>query len=375
MPDLQRDLPRTVLAVLFLGALIGISLWILQPFVAAIIWAAMIVVSTWPLMLAIQRRLWGKRWLAVTVMTLALLLVFVAPFSAAIGTLVANAEEIASWAKGLSALELPAPPAWLANVPLVGERMAALWAQYAAKGPEELAQAAAPYLRQATRWLVSEVGGFGLVLLQFLFTVVIAAIMFSTGEEAARMVRRFGMRLAGQRGVQAVRLAGQAIRGVALGVVVTAIVQSALGGLGLAIAGVPFAAVLTAVMFMLAVAQIGAVPVLLGALVWLWYKDQTAWFVALAVWTAIVGSMDNVLRPILIKKGADLPLLLIFAGVIGGLFAFGLVGLFVGPVVLAVAYTLLDAWVKEAPELPEDEVAPPPASPPIAQPPRPPGAA
>jgi len=103
-------------------------------------------------------------------------------------------------------------------------------------------------------------------------------------------------------------------------------------------------------MFMLALAQIGAVPVLLGALAWLWWKDETGWFVALFVWTIVVGSLDNILRPVLIKKGADLPLLLIFAGVIGGLFAFGLLGLFVGPVLLAVAYTLLDAWVAEAPD-------------------------
>ena len=101
---------------------------------------------------------------------------------------------------------------------------------------------------------------------------------------------------------------------------------------------------------MLALAQIGAVPVLLGGLAWLWWKDHTGWFVALLIWTIVVGSLDNILRPVLIKKGADLPLLLIFAGVIGGLFAFGLLGLFVGPVLLAVSYTLLDAWVAEAPD-------------------------
>jgi predicted PurR-regulated permease PerM len=142
--------------------------------------------------------------------------------------------------------------------------------------------------------------------------------------------------------------------------VLTAFIQAILGGIGLWIAGVPFAAVLTAVMFMLAVAQIGAVPVLVCALVWLWFKGETAWFVVLLVWTLIVGSMDNILRPILIKKGADLPLLLIFAGVIGGLFAFGLLGLFVGPVILAVAYTLLDAWVSEAPEDAKSERPRPP---------------
>ncbi len=350
--NLSRDLTRTVLAVLAIGGLILASVWILRPFLAPVIWATMIVVSTWPVMLAVQGRLWNKRWLAVTVMTLALLLVFVAPFSAAIGTIVNHADEIASWAKGLRGLKLPAVPDWVAKVPVLGEQTAAVWNEYAAKGVEDLDEVVAPYAGRVVRWFVAEVGGFGLVSVQFLLTVVIAAIMYAVGESWGRWVRRFGRRLAGERGDNVVQLAGKAIRGVALGVVLTAFVQALLGGIGLWVTGVPFAAVLTAVMFMLAVAQIGAVPVLVCALVWLWFQGSTGWFVALLVWTIIVGSMDNVLRPILIKKGADLPLLLIFAGVIGGLVSFGLLGLFVGPVVLAVAYTLLDDWVSEAPDSP-----------------------
>jgi predicted PurR-regulated permease PerM len=247
-------------------------------------------------------------------------------------------------------LTLPPPPDFVEKIPLIGQKAAALWRTYAAKGFAELAQAIAPYAGQITRWFATEVGNFGLVSVQFLLTVVISGILYANGEEAAQWVRRFGRRLAGERGDHVVRLAGQAIRGVALGVVVTALVQSLLGGIGLAVAGVPFVAVLTAVMFMLALAQIGAIPVLLCGLAWLWWKGDTGWFFALLVWTILVGSLDNVLRPFLIKRGADLPLLLIFAGVIGGLFAFGLLGLFVGPVILAVAYTLLDAWVAEAPQ-------------------------
>jgi len=346
-PEIKRDLMRTVLVVLTIFVLMALSFWILRPFLAAIVWSTMIVVATWPLLIALQRRLWGKRSLAVAVMTMVLLLVFVAPFSAAIGTIVANTGEITEWVKGLEDAKLPQPPDFVAKIPFVGEKIAALWSGHAAKGFADLTQAIAPYAGRITRWFAAEVGSFGLVSVQFLLTVVISAILYATGEDAAQWVRRFGRRLAGERGDTVVRLAGQAIRGVALGVVVTALVQSLLGGIGLAVAGVPFATVLTAVMFMLALAQIGAVPVLLCGLAWLWWKDSTAWFVALLVWTVIVGTLDNFLRPILIQKGADLPLLLIFAGVIGGLFAFGLLGLFVGPVVLAVAYTLLDAWVKE----------------------------
>jgi predicted PurR-regulated permease PerM len=142
-------------------------------------------------------------------------------------------------------------------------------------------------------------------------------------------------------------LAGQAVRGVALGVVVTALAQSVLGGVGLAIARIPFAGILMALMFMLAIAQVGPMPVLIPAIVWLYWSAGPGWGTFLLLWTLVVGTMDNFLRPVLIKKGADLPLLLIFAGVVGGLIAFGLIGIFVGPVVLAIAHTLLTAWMDE----------------------------
>jgi len=130
-------------------------------------------------------------------------------------------------------------------------------------------------------------------------------------------------------------------------VVVTALAQSVLGGIGLALAGVPFAAVLTAVMFMLCIAQFGPLPVLVPVVIWLYWSGESAWGTVLLVWTILVGSLDNILRPILMRKGAHLPLVLLLAGVIGGLIAFGLVGIFLGPVVLAVGYTLLQSWIAE----------------------------
>jgi len=182
---------------------------------------------------------------------------------------------------------------------------------------------------------------------QFLLTVIIAAIMYVGGERAAAAARRFGFRLAGERGEQSVQLAGQAIRSVALGVVVTAVAQSVLGGVGIALAGVPFAAVLTAIMFMLCIAQLGPLPVLVPVVIWLYWSGESGWGTFVLVWTIVVGSLDSILRPILIRKGAHLPLVLLLAGVIGGLIAFGLVGIFLGPVVLAVGYTLLQSWMAE----------------------------
>jgi len=347
MPEVQRDLTRTVLAVLFIGGLIGVSFWVLRPFLGALIWATMIVVATWPLMLAVQRSLGGRRWLAVTVMSLIPLLFLIVPFSAAIGTIVANVDAITHWAKALSELKVPPPPSWLVGLPLIGDRVTPLWQEVATEGVDVLATKVAPYAGGLSRWFVAEVGSFGVIFIQFLLTVALAAILYAHGERAADWARRFGARLAGPPGEAVVRLSAQAVRGVALGVVVTALVQALLGGIGLLIAGVPFAAVLTALMFMFAVAQIGAAPVLVVAVAWLYWSGSAGWGTFLLAVTVVVSTLDNVLRPVLIKRGADLPLLLIFAGVIGGLIAFGLVGIFVGPMVLAVTYTLLSAWIEE----------------------------
>ncbi len=354
MQETERDLTRTVLAVLFIVGLIGASLWIVRPFLGMIIWATMIVVATWPAMLAIQRRLWGKRALAITVMSLALLSVLVVPLSLAIATIVANADTMAGWAKSLTNFQMPPPPAWLASLPVIGPKLANAWGQVAATRVEELAARLAPYAGNAVRWFVAQVGSVGILVFQFIFIVVFSAILYARGERTAEAVVRFARRLAGANGENAVYLAGQAIRSVALGVVVTALLQSFVGGVGLAIAGVPFAAVLTAVMFMLGLAQLGPVLVLAPAVAWLYWGGSSGWATLLLVWTLPVAALDNVLRPILIRRGADLPFLLIFGGVVGGLISFGLIGIFVGPVVLAVAFTLLDAWVKR--EEPDAEV-------------------
>lgn len=349
MRDAPRDLPRNILSVLFLIALLGASFWILRPFLGAIIWATMIVVATWPAMLALQARLGGKRALAVTGMTLLLFAVLIVPVLALIGTIVANVDSIVAWAGSLKTAALPSAPAWLGRLPLVGEQAAKAWEQVAAKGLQGVAGQVAPYAGAITRWFVAQVGNLGMLFAQSLLTIVIAAVLYAQGERAAGTAQRFAQRLAGATGEAMISLAAQAIRGVALGVVVTALVQAALGGMGLVAAGVPFAAVLTAVMFLLAVAQLGAVWALIPAVIWLYWSGNVTWGTFLLVVTIVVGTIDNILRPLLIKQGVDLPLLLIFAGVVGGLIAFGLIGIFVGPVVLAVAYSLLEAWVYEEP--------------------------
>lgn len=347
---LTQDLARIVLGVLFIVLLIMTSLWILLPFLGATIWAAMVVVATWPMLLAVQRRLGGRRWAAVTVMTFAILLLLVVPLTLAISTIVDYRDDIATKFTTFSQSPLPLPPSWVESIPLVGTKISHEWRELAATPPEELTAKTTPYVKTALAWFARQAGTFGLMLLHFLLMLVITAFLYATGEEAAMGLRRFGRRLAGERGDSSIILSGQAIRAVALGVVVTAIVQSAAAGIGLAICGIPFAAVLTAIIFILCIAQLGPTLVMVPAVIWLYWSGDPVWGTVLLVWSVIVGALDNVLRPILIRRGADLPLVLILAGVIGGLVGFGVIGLFVGPVVLAVSYRLLESWVAEAPE-------------------------
>jgi len=339
------DLPRLIFGILFLGLLLAATFWILKPFLLPLVWAAMIAVATWPLLLGVQRRLCNRRSLAVLVMSVGLLVVLILPLALSVVTILENIDAIKDWVRAFGAAGLPLPPAWLGALPLLGERLTTAWTQAATAGPEGLSAQLVPYANKVLTWFVNNAGGLGLIFAQFLLTLVLTAILYAKGEAAAGGVLRFFRRVAGDHGEQAVLLAGRAIRAVALGIVVTALIQSLFGGLGLWIAGIPGVAVLTAVMFLLAIAQIGVVPVLAVAVGWLFWKGTTLWAVLLLVWTVLVGGLDNVIRPILIRKGADLPLLLILAGVIGGLIAFGIIGLFVGPVVLAVSYTLVKAWI------------------------------
>ena len=355
MSEARGDLARTTLSVLFIGALIVGSFWILRPFLAAFVWAITVVVATWPVMRRVQQLLGGSRGLAVTVMSVALLAILIVPLTVAVDAVLSAVGDVSTLAKRLSAAHIPPAPAWLATIPLLGERAVEAWNRVEAAGMAELIARAEPYARTVAAWFAHQAGSFAMVLVQFLLIVILSAVLYAGGESWGAWVRRFGRRLADEQGERMVVLAGQAIRGVAMGVVVTAVLQALLGGIGLAIAGVPFATILTAIMFLLCIAQLGPLLVLLGATAWVYLNVGAGWGTFLLVWSVVVGTMDNFIRPLLIRRGADLPLMLIFAGVVGGLVAFGIIGIFVGPVVLAVAYTLVDDWVAAGPAGPATE--------------------
>ncbi len=346
------DLAKITLGVLFISILIISCFLVLRPFLPALVWATMITIATWPLMLMMQRLLWGKRMLATLFMTLVLLLMFVIPLFMTLANVAEKAPMLIELGTHIS--QSPPPELlWLQQIPLVGSKLYDFWQQILASGGQVLFAKLAPYFGQTARWLAAQAGNLGMLLVHFLLTVGICGLLYHSGEVVATGIRRFAHRLAGPRGDNAAVLASQAIRAVAMGVVVTALVQSSVAGVGLWIAGIPYTMVLVVVMFLLIVAQIGPFPVLISCVGYLYWSGDTTWGTFLLVWSLIAGTMDNFLRPFLIKRGANLPLILILVGVIGGLLAMGIIGLFIGPVVLAVAYTLLDAWIKEGDHQPE----------------------
>ncbi len=351
----RPDLTRAFLQILIIAALISGSLWTLLPFLSALFWATTIVVATWPLLRRVERLMGGRRKPATALMVVVMIAIFIVPFGGTVAVLFDAAVQGAELVRVAAQEGLRPLPEWLVSVPWVGPRIDAYWQELTALGPSGIAEQLRPFVRTAAGWLLTASGGVTIVTIHFVLTVVLAGILYANGETAAYGVVLFARRIGRDRGERTVRLAAQAARGVALGVVVTALVQSIVAGLGLAIAGVPRPGLLLAVVFVLSVAQIGPLPVLLPAVVWLFWSGSTGLGIVLAVFTVAVAVLDNVLKPLLIKRGVDLPLLLIVAGVIGGIIVFGVVGLFIGPVVLAVTYTLLDAWVRDGNEPASDD--------------------
>jgi len=360
MPTPVSNLPRTLMIILSLGGLLLGSLWVVRPFLGPGIWAVTIVVATWPLFRRLQKRLWGRRGPAVVVMALILLLIVVVPLYLAVSTIIEQSDRLVALVASLRKIQIPPPPDWIGSVPF-GPPIAKRWTEVSQMAPEALSERLQPYVGSLVRWFGAQVGSFGTLVVHFLLMLIISVILFAKGDIAARGVLLYFHRLAGEKGHSAVVLAGQAIRAVALGVIVTALIQSAASGIGMAIAGIPRAGLLTAVVVLLCIAQVGPFLVLVPGVIWLYASGSPGRGTFFLVWTLVVITMDNVIRPWLITRGANLPLLLIFAGVIGGLLGFGVIGLFVGPVVLAVSYTLLEAWVmEEEPPAPAVSAPPPP---------------
>ncbi len=342
------DLTRTLCVLLLIGSLLFACFWVLRPFVPGLLWGALIAVSSWSAMLCVQRWFGGRRGLATAFMMIALTLVVVVPVALSIVTLIDNGGELVDWVSSVRDGSLATAPDWVGNLPYVGPRAATEWQRLlGSSGTGSLGTRINEHGREITAWIFSQVGSLGSVLMHFTVAICVATLLFLKGEKAAYFVRRLGQRLAGERAEALLTLAAQSVSAVAMGIVVTAMVQSIIGGISMFITGVPYAAVLTSLMLMLCLAQLGPSPILVPALIWMFWQGHTWQAVVLIVFTVIGVTLDNILRPMLIQRGANMPILLSFVGSIGGLIGFGLVGLFIGPVILAITHTVVKAWVDD----------------------------
>ncbi|MCB1826267.1 MAG: AI-2E family transporter [Candidatus Competibacteraceae bacterium] len=347
---------RTALRLVIVGSLLLAVLYILRPFLPSLLWSAFIVISVWPGLTWLQRRFRWNR-LACTLLLASMLVgVLIGPLLTGIAALVTHGENLIVETR--AAIEkIPAePPAMLADLPLVGSSLAQQW-RNAVDNTQSLRARLAPELQKSGRWLFQQVGTVGALFLQLLLVVVFSLVFYVNGAILDALTERVALRIGGAQALQARDQARQAIRSVALGVVLTAIIQSALALVGLLLVGMPLAVLITFICFLLAIAQIGAALPLLVVAGWLyWGQGDTGWALFMAGWGLfVVGGLDNILRPLLITRGIRMPLTLVFTGVIGGLLAFGLIGVFLGPTLVAIAHTLLLAWL-QAPSNPEPSV-------------------
>jgi predicted PurR-regulated permease PerM len=347
MNERRSQLISNAIVLACVAALLWGVLAVLRPFLSAIVWAAIIVVATWPIMLRVQRLFGGHRGLAVAAMSSGLFVAVVGPVALLLGTLVTRLPELRDLGGRLFAGPWPEPPAWLERMPY-GPQLSTQWQQAAAQSPDYWAGVVTPYLGKVALWLSQHVGTLGGVTVDFLLTLILVVVFYLHGEALAKWTHRLARRVGGARGVESAVLAGQAMRAIAAGVVVTALVEAILSGLGLWVVGIPAAGVLTSIIFMLCVMQIGPMPVMIPGVLWLLFQHHMGWGIALAVWAVIMSLGDGIMRPWLIQRGAKLPFMLVLVGVIGGLLAFGVTGIFVGPMLLAVVQRLMERWMSDA---------------------------
>jgi predicted PurR-regulated permease PerM len=336
-------LERAVLLLLFAGLLLGI-LAVLRPFGTGILFGAILAIAAWPLRELLLRRGF-KRGLVATLLLVLALAVVVLPLLALAPGL---GERLTQGAGRLRDYFASAPqiPSWLAGLPFVGERLASLWDKVLlAKG--DISTMLEPYSDALREGLVDAARALGQSVVQIILSLVVATFFWVSGDTLTARLHDILRRLGGETADGALGVAADAVRSVAYGVVGTAVIQAVIMGIGLAVAGVPGAVLLGFVTLLLALSQIGApliIVVWAGAAIWLFGQDQQGWGVFMIFWGLIVTVIDNFIKPLLIGAGVAMPLSLTILGVFGGFVAFGFLGLFIGPTLIAVGYTLLEAW-------------------------------
>jgi predicted PurR-regulated permease PerM len=334
----EQNLSWGILCLLLFGCLL-----VLWPFGSAVLWASVLSFSLWPLYARLTKLLGGRRTLAAAILSLGLILVVLLPFGIVTVTLADNVSDLKAATQRWLESGPPAPPAWLEKIPLVGHTATEQWRALAAD-TATLRQKAKQLIEPVGAWLLAAGLKLGGGLLQMALSLLITFFLLRNGVAVAGHLTRSIDRIAGERGTHLLLLAGNTIRGVVYGILGTALVQAVMAGLGLLVAGVPGAALLAFLTFFLSVVPGGPPLILLPAAFWLFHQGSNSWGVFMLIWAVIVSTVDNFVKPWLISQGSDMPPVLILFGVLGGAVAFGFIGVFIGPTLLAVGYRLLQEW-------------------------------
>jgi predicted PurR-regulated permease PerM len=316
----------------------------MRPFISALLWALILCFSSWPIYCRLTALLGHRHTLAAGLMGLGMVLILLVPLVIVGATLADNVKELTAAARRSFEQGPPPPPSWLIKVPLVGQSATEYWQSLAEDGGK-LWTNARRFIEPVSSWLLKLGLLLGGGLVEVAMSVLIAIFLFRHGASLAERLTAMVDRIGGERGGHLLEVAGNTVRGVVYGVLGTAMVQGILAGIGFLIAGVPGAAVLALITFFVSVLPLmGTALVWLPAALWLFYQGSTGWGIFLIIWGLGVNSVEHIVKPFLISKGSDMPFLLIFFGVLGGAMAFGFIGVFLGPTLLAVGYRVVAEW-------------------------------
>ena len=317
----------------------------IKPFVTPIIWGVIIAVAIYPVYQRLLAALGDRQGLAATLYTVFFLIILIVPTVLLAGTLVESVKYLAT-GFGNGTLAVPPPPESVGSWPLVGEPLVEFWS-LASENIKEALQQIAPHLKVVGSWLLSTAGGTGLGILQFMVAIIISGFLLAKAKSGQHFALIIVKRFAGERGKQIIELVEATVRSVALGILGVAAIQAILAGLGFMVAGVPAAGLWALLCLLLSVVQIGILPVVIPIIIYLFNTADTFTAVAFLIWSVPVSLTDNILKPIFLSRGVKTPMAVIFIGAIGGFLASGIVGLFIGAVVLSLGYELFMNWVKE----------------------------
>jgi predicted PurR-regulated permease PerM len=326
-----------------LGLLLYLSIVLIRPFVSIIIWSTVLTIALYPVFSWIADRLGGRRRLAAAIVTVLSLLVVIGPATWLVLSVIDSVRVLVD-RLDTPGLAFPQPWEPIRQWPLVGEQLFQFWDLAASNAKAAIAKIS-PYLRPLGNVLLGIVAGAGIGTLKFLAAVIISGFLFSPGPMLARAAQAMIERVAPDHAGQFVTLAAATIRTVAQGVIGIAALQALLAGVGMVAADIPGASLLTTAVLILGIIQIGPTIILLPLIVWSWFTMDTAPALVFSIYMACVSALDNILKPLVMRRGLKTPMIVILIGLLGGTISYGITGLFLGPIVLAVIWELAVAWI------------------------------